>query len=319
MKKRTAMRASWVLSAAILTVLLNGCGSDGNPTSFEGNSTVTLQVNGLEPIVGGMNYQAWLVVGDENNFFGYPLLVFNIDAMGRMVHPRADTVLTGPYQADVDAGAVLGVAVSLEVTDTLLQYSSITFIMGGELVQGTADLRADDWIALNRDFSGISGEYVLSTPTDEAQDDELSGIWFVDSGTEPFGPGLNLPDAPKGWTYEGWVEVDGVPYSTGKFVSVDVPDSAATYSGTIDAPQYPGEDFVYNAPQGSTFPLDLSGATVFISAEPQGPLDVFPSAPFFVRLLEGHVPASPAPLTVYSISSKAGQLPSGTATVQKVS
>lgn len=315
MKKRyTAIPG--VLAALILAGSLNSCGSDNGITSFDGLSTVTLQVAGLEPIVGGLNYQAWLVLGDENNLFGEPVVLFNIDDQGRMVHPTADSALSGPYEVEVDADAVLGVAVSLEVTDTLVQYSSFSFILGGELVQGTANLRADDWIALNRDFSGISGKFVLSTPTDEAQDNELSGVWFMDPSGASVEPGLVLPEAPRGWRYEGWVEVGGESFSTGKFVYPTLPDSTADYSGTIEAPLFPGEDFLYNAPQGATFPLDLTGATVFISVEPEGRWDVFPSAPFFLRVLEGQVPENALSMTLYGMSSRAGQLPSGTATVQ---
>jgi hypothetical protein len=277
---------------------------------------VTLSVNGLEKIVGGLNYQAWLVVGDANAYYGFPLVLFNIDESGRMVDPSNDTILSGPYQADVKTSAVLGVAISLEVTGELLEYSSSTFIMGGELIQGTADLRADDWIALNRDLSGIAGKFVLSTPTDEDPDNELSGVWFVEPTQNGDLAGLTLPGAPGGWTYEGWVEVNGQAFSTGKFVYPNEPDSAATYSGTSDVPLFPGEDFLFNAPTGVDFPLDLSGGLVYVTFEPAGPWDVFPNSPFFLRILEGQIPGNPVPLTAYGMTSLVGQLPSGTATVQ---
>jgi hypothetical protein len=120
---------SWVSPTALLTglmlsLVLQGCDSGTKTTGFEGNSTVTLSVNGLEKIVGGLNYQAWLVVGNANAYYGYPLVLFNIDESGRMVDPTNDTILSGPYQAEVKTSAVIGVAISLEVTNELLEYSS---------------------------------------------------------------------------------------------------------------------------------------------------------------------------------------------------
>lgn len=305
-----------VVPALLLSLFLQGCDSGGNTTGFEGSSTVTLSVNGLEKIVGGLNYEAWLVVGDANNYYGYPLVLFNIDESGRMVDPANDTILTGPYQADVRTSAVLGVAVSLEVTNVLREFSSSTFILGGELIQGTATLTADDWIALNRDLSGIAGTFALSTPTDEDPGNELSGVWFINPSENSVEPGLTLPVAPSGWNYEGWVEVDGHVFSTGKFLYPNEPDSAATYSGTADIPLYPGEDFLFNAPAGVDFPLDLSGGLVYVTFEPWEEWDVFKDAPFFLRILQGQIPAIPNSLTPYGMTSLVGQLPSGTATVQ---
>lgn len=316
MKSKKKVPGSYILAGFFLAGSLAGCNGDDGITSIDGLSTITLQVNGLQPIVGGLNYQAWLVVGTSDNFWGYPLVLFNIDQEGRMVDAATDTVLSGPHQVEVDSDAVLGVAVSLEITDTLVDYSSFTFILGGEMIQGTATLTAEDWVALNRDLSGVSGRFVLSTPTDEEADNELSGVWFIDPTADPVAAGLVLPEAPRGWTYEGWVEVDGEPFSTGKFVSPNFPDSSAAYSGTIDAHAFPGEDFLFNAPQGATFPLDLAGATVFITMEPAEIWDVFPRAPFFLKILEGQVPGDPVPMTPYAMTSRTSQLPSGTATVQ---
>ncbi len=299
-----------------LLVFLQGCDGGKKTTGVEGSSTVTLSVNGLEKIVGGLNYQAWLVVSDGANYFGEPLVLFNIDDSGRMVDAATDTVLSGSYQADVRASAVLGVAVSIENTSVLVEASSFTFILGGELKQGTAALAADDFFALNRDLSDISGKFVLSTPTDEDPDNELSGIWFMDPTQDPPQPGLSIPGPSTGWTWEGWVEVDGRAFSTGKFALPTEADSSATYSGTAEVPIIPGEDFLFRAPSGVTFPLDLSGALAYVTFEPSGTLDVFRDQPFFLRILERRIPEDPTALTVYDMTSLVGQLPSGTATVR---
>jgi len=317
MPRRTRSIPASVLSTATLSLLLFGCSSDGGITDPEGSSVVTLSVNGLEPIIGGLNYQAWLVHESGSNTYGFPLVLFNINGDGQMVDPVTDTVLSGPYPADVDAADATGIAISLEDSNQLLEISSFTFILSGEVVQGTANLTADDFFALNRDFSNVTGQFVLATPTDDVPDNDLNGIWFMDPISNPPQAGLVLPEAPKGWIYEGWIEVGGKPLSTGKFVLPNEADSTAFYSsGAGETLFYPGEDFLFNEPQGFDFPLDLSGASVFVSIEPWNDLDFYTEDPFFLRILEGQVPAEPTGMTLYQMTSLASQLPTGTATVQ---
>lgn len=301
-----------------LSLFLSGCDTGNEVTTPEGSSTVTLSVDGLEPIGGGLNYQAWLVHGSGGNTFGFPLVVFNMNGNGQMVDPVADTVLTGPYHADVDAADAQGLAISLELSDVLLEVSSFSFVLSGEFIQGTADMSADDFFALNRDFSNAAGKFTLATPTDDVPDNELHGLWFMDPTTNPTEAGLDLPQVPNGWIYEGWADVGGHAISTGRFVSGLEADSTDFYSSGVsnDRPVFPGEDFLFNAPQGFDFPLDLSEASVFVTIEPWHDYDVYPEEPFFLRILEGQVPANPATLTLYQMTSLASQLPTGTATIQ---
>ena len=316
-------RTTWALPeilrfAVFLPLLLLGCDRGGGITTIQGSSTVTLSLNGLEPLTGGLNYEAWLVHQIGENVFGVPLVLFNINENGQMVDPAADTVITGPYHAKLDPGDVLGVAISLELSNQLLEYSSFTFILSGDLLQGTAILSADEFFALNRDFSNVEGRFILATPTDEDPDNDLNGIWFMNPTSDPSEAGLDLPEAPNGWIYEGWVDVDGQAVSTGRFVSANGPDSTSNYSsGVEESPPFPGEDFLFNPPQGVDFPLDLSGASVFITIEPWLEWDVYPDDPFFLRILEGQIPADPMPLTLYGMTSTASLLPTGTATIQE--
>jgi hypothetical protein len=303
--------------AALALPTLYGCDSDASIAALEGNSLVTLSLQGLRPLDDGLNYQAWLVTQTDNNLIGVPVVIFNVDEDGRMVHPTIqDSLLSGPFSSNVAASAVLGAAVSVEVSTQLVAYSSTTFILSGESSGGTAILKADDWLALNRDFSSAGGRFVLATPTDEDPENERSGIWFIDPSAAPATAGLVLPEAPVGWIYEGWVEVDGTPLSTGKFRFLELPDSAATYSGAGTAPPFPGEDFLLNPPQGTTFPVDLRGAPVYITVEPWQDFDVAVEDPFWLRVLEGVVPAEAEAGIQYPLASVVGDFPSGTATVQ---
>lgn len=316
MSKRTWRYSAPLIFALGLPFFFWGCDSGGGITDPTGSSTVTLSVSGLQPVSGGLNYQAWLVHESGPNTYGYPLVLFNIDANGRMVDPVADTVLTGPYRASVATGSVLGLTISLELTSQLKEVSSFTFILSGELVQGTANLTVGDFFAHNRDYSSVEGLYVLATPTDEDPDNELSGIWFMDSSSDPVEAGLGLPQSPNGWIYEGWVQVDEEPVSTGRFVWGEEADSTSYYSGPLEHPFFPGEDFLFNPPQGIDFPLDLSGADVFVTIEPWHDWDTYPEEPFFLKILEGQVPGNALPQTVYTLTSAASQFPTGTATVK---
>jgi len=318
MARRIRAQIVPLFTAVALSLSLNGCDTGNEITNLDGSSTITLSVNGLEPITGGLNYHAWLVHGSDGNTFGFPLAVFNINEDGQMVDPVADTLLTGPYQADVDASDAQGIAISLEVSNQLLEISSFTFILSGEFIQGTADMTGDDFFALNRDFSNAAGKFILATPTDDVPDNELNGIWFMDPTADPVEAGLQLPPAPNGWIYEGWVDADGQAVSTGRFVLSIEPDSTAFYSSLVapDPPLFPGEDFLFNAPQGVTFPLDLSGASVFVTIEPWHDYDRYPEEPFYLRILEGQIPAEPATQVPYGMTSLASQLPTGTATIQ---
>jgi hypothetical protein len=316
MPKRSPLLLVVLLTVTALPPVLQGCSDERDITSIEGSSVVTFSVSGLQKIVGGLNYQAWLVVGSADSFGGYPLVLFNIDDEGRMVDAAVDTVLSGPYPVDVRTSAVLGVVVSLELTDVLVTSSSSTFIIGGEMIGGRANLTAEDWIALNRDFTDAGGQFVLFSPTDDDATNELSGLWFLDPSQTQYQPTLILPEAPIGWNYEGWIEVGGHTLSTGKFLFPSQPDSAADYSGPLEEPSFPGEDFLVNPPDGVTFPLDPSGGTVFVTIEPEAEWDAFPDDPFYLRLLEGTIPEDPEAMVLYGMRSLAGQLPSGTATVQ---
>jgi hypothetical protein len=300
----------------LLLLLALGCGGDGGTTGPEGSSIVTLSLTGLKPLGDGLNYEAWLLAGTALEPWGSPLILFDVDEEGRMVDPVADTVLVGPFQGRLDPADVIGAAVSVEASDTLLSYSSFTFLLGGDLGQGSAELSTEHWIAFNQPLAGSSGLFVLGTPTDEDQENELGGLWFMDTGLSPVGPGLVLPEAPLGWVYEGWVSLDGVDLSTGKFLGPTGADSANAYSGTGEAPVFPGEDFLVEAPAGIVFPPDLSGTSVYVTMEPWMEWDVHPDQPFPLRILEAQVPAEAVPQTTYEMTSLAGQLPSGMVTVQ---
>ena len=214
------------------------------------------------------------------------------------------------FAVDVDTSAATAVVISIEPADDTDPGPAATHFVAGDLVDGVADLTIDHAAALGTDFADATGSFVLATPSTEASDDELSGVWFI---TVP-GPeaALSLPELPEGWVYEGWAVVDGTPVSTGTFTDGTGADASGIYSGPGGTPGYPGEDFVLNAPDGLTFPTDLSGATIVVSVEP-APDDS--PAPFALKPLVGQVPADAEPLPVSYGLDNAGTLPTGIATL----
>ncbi len=314
--RRTSLR---FLPLIGLLILPGGCGDNGGPTQPTGSSTITLSFVGLQPIRGGVNYQAWALARNGGSYFGYPLVLFNLDEEGRLVDPASGDQIGSSFDADLDPEDVLGVGISLEISPILVDYSSYTFVMGGmKAADGTVTMTAaDDSLGMGVDLSGASGDYLVGTLTDQDPENDLGGIWFVDPSEGGYVAGLELPRAPVGWDYEGWVEVDGVDLSTGKFFLPTGADGSNLYSGSVPGPDFPGEDFFTDPPSGIAFPVDLSGAKVFITLEPWQGWDAFPDDPFYLRLLEADIPGNVIPLTPYPLTSVVNQyLPSGTATVQ---
>lgn len=280
-------------------------------------SLVDLTFEGLQPLSGGLKYQAWAVTQRSGVFQGVPFLVFNVSPSGALMDPVQDTVITGPFVVRIGTRDIEGIAISLELTQGEFTSSSYSYLLGGEVEGKVAQLELAPWMGLNMDLSGMTGRYVLETPTDGEGEDELAGIWFLDrSGGTPV-PGLELPEAVAGWTYEGWVVVGTDTLSTGKFSAASGADLANRYCGEEAAPPFPGEDFLLDPPTGVAFPFHLPGAKVFVTLEPWQSWDLEPLSPFFLRLLEGEIPRSAVPGEPYALVSLFDRLPRGMAQLLK--
>lgn len=72
------------------------------------------------------------------------------------------------------------------------------------------------------------------------------------------------------------------------------------FSGNENVPPFPGEDFLANAPDGLTFPLDLSGGAAVISIEPA---DDNSPAPIALKPLVGEIPADAEAFTNYDLGA----------------
>ncbi len=256
---------------------------------------------------GTGHYEGWLIIDGQPVSTGK----FTANSTGfNFADLNGDGI--GTFPLDFDPSGATAFVLSIEPDGDTDPAPSDTHILAGDIIDGVADLSISHPAALGTDFADASGEFVLATPTDgDRTNDEDPGIWFLTFPGPT--PGLVLPELPDGWTYEGWTVIDGTPVTTGTFLAVDRSDDAAPYSGTVRTPNFPGEDFLQNAPEGLTFPTNLSGATVVVSLEPlaeDNPL------PFAVKPLAGPVPADAELEPVsYPLSNADFTAPTGRATI----
>ncbi|MGQ0721668.1 MAG: hypothetical protein ACT4PE_08860, partial [Candidatus Eiseniibacteriota bacterium] len=217
---------------------------------------------------------------------------FRVDATGAVVgldgQPATFAVDTTDPDAQLDGDGeprwslVLDAFITIEAAgdDDDVPGSAL---VGGAFLNGTAQLSPGHADAVNRNFAGIGGSFLLETPSTSTSADAAEGIWFVAPGGGS--ASLDLPALPAGWVYEAWVSNNSAGITTlGRFSTVGGPDSDADgpLSGAppTDGAGYPfpGSDFPY-----ATGGVDLSAASVFITLEPADNADG--PGPFFLELL----------------------------------
>ena len=258
---------------------------------------LTFDLN-LPPINDG-RYMLWAV--DENG--QYTLLkeflvnesLFITDLTGK---PLATTVSVPDYD--------LHQAVSFAVT--IEQRTGTVTVPSSTVVLETKSRSGDNYtLTFPYDISGVSGSYQITTPTNGANTQETSGIWFSSPA------GLTLPDVPTGWIYAAWLRHDTTWLPIGAFTVATGPDDSAMYSGPRSAPTAPGEDFLTNARDGDpSMPLDLLDgyATVFVTLQPANLGTKESREPYTLTLLQATIPPTANTATAYPLSSE-GSVPSG--------
>lgn len=279
----------------LLCLLVSGfvaCDNDDE----DPDQDLVVQLSNLPTLNDGFQYEGWIIVD------GASISTGTFDATGNVTTSIDRTQLE-------DATRYV---LTIEPDPDPSANPSSTHILAGDFNGNVAALTIGHSAALGSDFTDATGKYILATPTNGADTDENSGVWWLDNSNPPAVAGLSLPDLADGWKYEGWAVIDGTPVSTGTFTRVDAADEADEFSGDTPGPAYPGEDFLVNAPDGLTFPTDLSEANVVISIEPD-PDDS--ALPFFLKPLAHQVPANAEDHMVFDMENNiANTLISGTAT-----
>ena len=269
-----------------------------------GGAPVALEFSGLEPLGEGFVYEGWIVVDGEPVSTGR----FTLDEIDGERTYTAESLAT---QADLDNATDF--VLSIEPAEGDDPAPADAKPLAGAIVDGVAELNIAHPAALGDDFSSAAGQFILASPTTEATDDDYSGVWFIEITDDGPVAGLDLPELPAGWVYEGWVVIDGQPVSTGRFVAPGAVDDFNGFSGELGNPPFPGEDFVVNAPTGLEFPTNLAegNSSVVISIEPE---DDDSPAPFAFKPLSAEIAEGTAPETAVELGAGPG-FPTGTATI----
>ena len=287
-----------------LGIFLSACSTDSGSSDAE----LTLELNGLETLQNGFHYEGWLILEDGPITTGK----FNVNSNGVLVDLDGNSITNGQFTIMEDISTASAFVLTIEPAGDVDDIPADTHHLAGSITNGSATLSLDHSAALGSSFSSSTGDYILATPTDGAIDNENSGIWFLNPSSGSAIAGLNLPELPAGWRYEGWAVYNGMPLTTGTFTSVNEADDFDDFSGVMAGPSYPGEDFLMNAPAGVMFPIDLAGGTAVISIEPYP--DDSP-APFALKPLVGAIPNDATDRMVYSMDNNAASFPEGTARI----
>ncbi|MGQ0538247.1 MAG: hypothetical protein ACT4R6_04820 [Gemmatimonadaceae bacterium] len=301
------MQARQLLLSVLPFALLFGC--DDDPSEPARGRELVLTLQGLEPLANGFHFEAWALLGGQ----ALPAGKFNLDAQGRLTSVSGNVIANGAIRQTRDISGASSIVITIEPNGDVDAAPTATHVLAGNVQNGSASLSVAPAAALGNDFASAAGSYILATPTDTDNGNERSGVWFLSLASGSPAAGLTLPTLPAGWMYEGWAVVGGRPLTTGRFLNPRAADNAAPYSGPVAGPPFPGEDYLRNAPTGLTFPLDLRGATIAITIEPQP--DDSP-APFAFKPLLGTVSATAADHVTFSLPNRASTLASGTAVIR---
>jgi len=262
----------------------------------------TLQFDGLPMLGEASVYEGWIIVDGEPVSTGR----FNATDDGTLVDDDGEPIDHAAI-SDVEASAFV---LTIEPLDDPDPAPSAIHLLGGDIVDGVADLTIDHPAAIGTDFLSAAGTVEVVAPTaDGAPGTETVGVWFFADGAGS----LTLPELPEGWVYEGWAVFDGIPVTTGRFTDPNMADDFNGFSGDGSGPETPGEDFIRNAPEGLEFPRSAAGATVVISVEPA---DDDSPAPFVLKPLTGEIPDPVERLTSHPLGNTGDETyPTGTVTI----
>jgi hypothetical protein len=255
----------------------------------QSTAVLSLDLTGLDNLGQEWAYEGWLIVDGGPISTG----VFTVDDAG------APSETEFEVDADHLADAALFV-LTIEPASDPDPAPSPVHILAGEFDDSGAILSISHPAALGTDFSDTEGStYILGIPSSDSDGDSYSsGIWFT---------GLNLPELPAGWVYEGWVVGPDGPITTGRFSSGSEVDSDGTgpTAGPNPGPANPGQDFLNPA----VFLTD--GYVIVISVEPDPDNS---AAPFTLKPLIDTEVEDAGDHGSQELSNSSNSFPTGTAT-----
>ena len=279
-------------------ILMSSCSGDDDGANA---AFIKLDVLGLQALETNVEYEAWIVVEGENKSLGR---FTDVSFPKQFRANRSDIANATQFKLSIEPGNDPSPAISN------------TVLLSGNFAGNGAQLDIKGTLG---NFENASGVFMLKTPTDNDPNNEQSGIYWQRPYATNNGVGLQLPNLPEGWKYEGWVTVPTTPngsvnLSTGTFNQPNGQDDFLPYSRTDNAPPaFPGEDFLnlnlLSKSGVNTIP-DLRGKEVFISIEPFPDHDG--NTPFILQPLSGEAGNELAP-SINTMGLKTASFPIGTA------
>lgn len=320
--KMSVARVALVTSAVLLVIV--GCSKKGNgPVQPKPFNEARLEFFSAQPLAGGFSYELWAKPPDSSlsaaaDWIRLTRFNFNssddlLDSNGAVVSDRIVRNLP------LDLDSVESLEVTIEQTSQHATVPSQTIYLRGRVPPNLDSVEIAELKFSDSSVNTAQGYCLLATPTDADTTDELSGVWF--EMAQPPGPadsGLWIPPAPVGWLYAGWVSHHGVWLPTGKFRRTKGADLTNPYcSSEFSPPDYPGEDFLKNAPSGIgfTFPFALTiGDVVMVTLQP----DPDPgTGPFGVVVLTTQFSSEPSPGSPITMYTASGTVPSGSVDIKR--
>ena len=225
---------------------------------------------------------------------------FTIDGQGNAT-PNAFDVKLGTVQKTTTF------VTSVEHADSTPQEASTYKILAAKLVANSGTFAVGDEYLLDFDESMATGSYQVIQANGS---DSVKGIWFMIGDTAKEA-GLGLPEAAAGWTYAGYVRINGSTYSTGDFYNPAAPDAGNPYNLSLPTFPFPGENYEINPADSTKLNLDLRGAQVMIKITP--PLPSFAETPYDLIMFEGTIPLDATENVIYQLDNTSESFPHGNA------
>lgn len=295
------------LPLVLACFVMVGCDSGGEEPDETEMGSLFLTINGMTPLPGDAHMEGWVVtLANSARSVGK----FTVDDTGTLVDLSGNPIEERRFDTNFALDSALVMYITIEPPGDANDIPSETRLMGGLFVDGQASLRAADFEGIEDELTLAVGTYIVETPTDGPGTNETSGIWFVNLTGGPPARGLRVAIPIQGWQFQAWAEFDGIPVDMGVISHHSQPDESSLHSGPQLGYNYPGEDFLVNAPAGLNFPVTVDGARVYVTLEPDSDPDPGPSQ--FV-LFEARVPGEPAQGQTYNMANLIDQFPIGTA------
>ena len=140
--------------------LFVSCSDDENSTD-----NFSLNISGFEDLGSEAMYEGWLIVNGAPVSTG----LFTVNSAGQLSQ--------NSFEVNSED---LANATTFVLTIERSPDPSDVHILAGDFTNNSVNLVVSHPAALGNDFSSVSGSYILVTPTDGADNNENSGLWFLD-------------------------------------------------------------------------------------------------------------------------------------------